>query len=201
MSDNPQRIEATIKRLSREIDEIDNFFYAGLEGDRGLYASMLERKRDDMVRSAVLQMHTAIESLLDLCIIFKITGRARRLHPSRNEPARALHRILYGGGSLGFDMKLNVALALRLISRQTKERLAILNTLRNKCSHNWVLKAPVRHGKRPAQKKPPLLLYEGRDLHTVAVLKDFASEYGGVYLRLFMKIPYRPYVVAAVRIR
>jgi hypothetical protein len=110
---------------------------------------MLERKRDDMVRSAVLQMHTAIESLLNSYIIFKITGRAR-LQPSRNESARALHRMLYGGSSLGFDMKLNFALVLRLISSKTKERLAILNTLRNRCSHNWVLKVPVRHGKRPA---------------------------------------------------
>ena len=59
---------------------------------------------------------------------------------------------------------------------------------RNKCSHNWVLKVPTRYGKRPAQKKPPLLLYEGRDLHTVAALKDFITEYGGgIYLRLFTK--------------
>ena len=190
MWDNPKSIEAAIKRLTREIEQIDNFFYASnLEDDRLLYAGMLERKRDDMVRSAVLQMHTAIESLLNLCIVFKITGRARRLQPSRNESARALHRMLYGGGSLGFDMKLNFALALRLISSKAKERLAILNTLRNKCSHNWVLKVPIRHGKRPAQKKPPLLLYEGRDLHTVAALKDFTSEYSGIYLKLYMRIP------------
>jgi hypothetical protein len=190
MWDSPKSVEAAIKRLTREIEEIDSFFYRSEEkDDRILYAGMLERKRDDMVRSAVLQMHTAIESLLNSYIIFKVTGRAHRLERSRNESARALHRMLYGSGSLGFDMKLSFALALGLISSKTRERLAILNTLRNKCSHNWVLKAPVRHGKRPAQKKPPLLLYEGRDLHTVAALKDFTSEYGGIYVRLYMKIP------------
>lgn len=126
-----------------------------------------------MIRSAVLQMHTAIEDLLNLHIIFRIAGKARR-SPSRNESARALHRMLFGGGSLGFEMKLNFALALRLINGRTKDRLVILNTLRNKCSHNWVLKVPVRYGKRPAQKKPPLLLYEGHDLHNVAVLKGKA---------------------------
>jgi hypothetical protein len=47
----------------------------------------------------------------------------------------------------------------------------------------------VRYGKRPAQKKPPLLLYEGRDLHSVAALKDFVSEYSGIYLKLYMKCP------------
>ena len=62
---NPRSVEATITRLTREIAEIDKFFYRSNENeDRVLYAGMLERKRDDMVRSAVLQMHTAIEDLL-----------------------------------------------------------------------------------------------------------------------------------------
>jgi hypothetical protein len=46
---------------------------------------------------------------------------------------------------------------------------------------------PVRHGKRPKQKKPPLLLYKGRDLHNVAVLKDFGGEYGPIYYKMFLK--------------
>jgi hypothetical protein len=36
---------------------------------RLLYAEMLERKRDDMVRSAVLQLHTAIEDILNSTIV------------------------------------------------------------------------------------------------------------------------------------
>lgn len=189
MWDNPKTIEAAIKRLTREIDEIDNFFYKANETeDRLLYAGMFERKRDDMVRSAVLQMHTTIEDLLNLLIVFQITGAARR-PASQSQSTRALRKMLFGGGSLGFDMKLNLALALRLINTKTRDRLVVLNTLRNRCSHNWVLKVPVRHGKRPAQKKLPLLLYEGRDLHSVAALKDFVSEYSGIYLKLYMKCP------------
>jgi hypothetical protein len=64
---------------------------------------------------------------------------------------------------------------------------AELNTLRNKCSHNWLLKAPVRRGKRPKQKKPPLLLYRGRDLHNVDVLEEFLAEYDPIYYKLFGK--------------
>lgn len=86
-------------------------------------------------------------------------------------------------------MKLNLALALGIINAKTRERLAVLNTLRNKCSHDWLLKAPVRRGKRPAQKKPPLLTYEGRDLHSVTALEDFTHEFGHIYLKLFMKTP------------
>jgi len=65
-SSNPRSVEAKITRLTREIEEIDQFFYKGNENeDRDLYAGMLERKRDDMVRSTVLQMHTAIEDVLN----------------------------------------------------------------------------------------------------------------------------------------
>jgi len=51
---NPRSTEAKIARLTREIAEIDEFFYK--VKDRLPYAGMLERKRDDMVRSTVLQL-------------------------------------------------------------------------------------------------------------------------------------------------
>ena len=188
MWENPKRVEVAIKRFTREIDEFDRFFYKVNESDdRSSYAHMLERKRDDMVRSAVLHIHTAIEDLLNSYIMYRITGAVRHHRSQRSQSARAMYKVLYGGGSIGFEMKLNLALALRIISGNTKDRLGILNTLRNKCSHHWILKAPVRRGRRPAQKKPPLLIYEGRDLHQVATLKDLMSEYTLIYLRLFMK--------------
>ncbi len=47
---------------------------------------------------------------------------------------------------------------------------------------------PVRYGKRPAQKKPPLLTYEGRDLHNIDALNGFLKEFGtGIYLKLYIK--------------
>ena len=187
MWENPKRVEAAIKRLTREIDEFDAHFYRFHETeDRFLYAGMLERKRDDIVRGAVIQIHTGIEDLLDQLIAYAVTGNTLRW--VRSKSGRALRSILVGGGSIGFDRKLALAVALRIITAKTKDRLQVLNTLRNRCSHNWVLKTPVRYGKRPAQKKPPLLLYEGRELHTVAVLKDFIAEFGGgIYLRFFSK--------------
>jgi hypothetical protein len=187
---NPRLVEVKISRLTREIGEIDKFFYRVNEDeDRSLYAGMLERKRDDMVRSAVLQIHTAIEDVLNsqiICCILRVKPEDRS-GKMRSKSARALRKMLFGAGSLGFDMKLNFAVALGLLNAKTKDKLMALNTLRNKCSHNWLLKAPVRHGRRPRQKKPPLLLYEGSDLHDVATLKDFAGEYGSIYYKLFVK--------------
>jgi hypothetical protein len=154
MWNNPKTVEAAIKRLTREIEEIDNFFYKSNDtDDRALYAGMLERKRDDMVRSTVLQIHTAIEDLLNSYIAMNVLGNdCRRL--SHTHAGQALQKMLFGGGSLGFEMKLNLARALGLISTKTKDRLAVLNTLRNKCSHNWLLNRPLRRGRRPAQKSP-----------------------------------------------
>jgi hypothetical protein len=73
---------------------------------------------------------------------------------------------------------------LRIAARK---QLMELNTMRNKCSHNWILNRAVRRGKRPKQLKPPLLHFRGKDLHKVAVLKEFISEFTVVYLHLYAK--------------
>lgn len=188
MWENPKRVEAAIKRLSREIEQMDELFYPEDTEERHLYAGMLERKRDDLVRGFVIQIHTAIEDILDQLITFAITGSTRSHRRLRSQSARTLRGLLTGGESIGFHRKLSLALALRIITKSTKDRLHVLNNLRNKCSHNWILKIPVRYGKRPAQKKPPLLTYEGRDLHNIDALKDFLKEYGaGIYLKLYIK--------------
>jgi hypothetical protein len=143
-----QYIDRKISRLNREIAKIDAAFYAFEEQrDRDLHASMLERKRDDLVRAAVLQLHTATEDLLNVYIMRTVLqGKKGRSHA-----AKALQRMVYGAGSLGFDMKLNVAVALGLIKPSLREQLMELNTIRNKCSHNWLLNVRVRRGKRPRQ--------------------------------------------------
>lgn len=62
---NTRSVETKIRRLPHEIRKMDEFFdETNKNADRALYAGMLERKRDDMVRSAVLQLHTAIEDVL-----------------------------------------------------------------------------------------------------------------------------------------
>jgi len=187
---NPRSVETKISRLTREIAKIDDVLYNLNETkDRVLYAGMLERKRDDMVRSAVLQVHTAIEDLLNffiLCSTLKVKPE-HRTSRMRSKTAMALLSMLTGPRSIGFEMKLNLAFVLGLINSKTKHRLIELNTLRNRCSHNWLLKAPLRHGKAPTKKKPPLLRYDGRDLHNVNVVEDFVAEYGIIYAKLFAK--------------
>jgi hypothetical protein len=177
-------LQRKINRLQREIASIDEMFYlVERNGDPTQHASMLERKRDDMIRAAVLQLHTSIEAILDdqiMCHILVVPAHGRmRLMPSRR--GKALRKLFMSAESLGFDRKLDLAVALRIISAKRRKRLAILNTLRNRCSHFWLLKVPVRKGRRPRQQKPPLSQYNGRDLHQVATFRDFLGEYGPLY--------------------
>jgi hypothetical protein len=62
MWENPKRVQQAIKRLNEEIGEIEAAIYAPGEDDPVLIAGMLERQRDDIVRSAVLQLHTSAKS-------------------------------------------------------------------------------------------------------------------------------------------
>jgi len=182
-------VKRKIKRLEREIAEIDKAFYLfESDGDPEQHSSMLERKRDDMIRAAVLQIHTSIESVLDehiMCRVLEVPGYGRmRLMPSPR--GKSLRKLLMSPEGLGFDQKLDLAVSLRLISERRRKRLTILNTLRNRCSHFWLLKVPIRKGRRPRQQKPPLLHYEGRDLHQVETFKDFLGEYGPMYGKMFV---------------
>jgi len=178
-------IEGNIRRLEQELEEIDSFLYRSNEhDDRYLHQDQLEHKRDDVVRSAVLQMHTSIEDLLNVDLQVRILGKGRK----QSKRARALARMLQGGsGGLNFEMKLNFAKVVGILNAPTSAKLRELNGLRNKCSHNWRLDVLVRRGKKPAAQKPPLLMFRGRDLHKVHVLKDFWKEYGSIYVRLFLR--------------
>jgi hypothetical protein len=190
MWQNPERVQKTIKRLRKEIAEIDAAIYPTDEGDLAIMAGMLERKRDDVVRSTVLQLHTAIEDLLTQVILYAALGITdmRLKHRLSRERGKAFRRMLYDRDSLGFDMKLNFAVGLGLIPPRLRKQLMELNTIRNKCSHNWVLAQRVRRGRRPAQLKLPLLNFRGKDLHKVDAIKEFIGEYGLVYLHLYARL-------------
>jgi hypothetical protein len=184
-------IEVKIRRLERELDEIDKFFYRGNENDdRFLYADMLERKRDDVVRSAVLQLHTSIEEQINSYLtasILEVKKPGQRNQRMRTNAGKALSQMLMGGRSVGFDMKINLAVIVGFINAKTAEKLRELNTIRNRCSHNWMLNVRVRRGKKRVAPKPPLLTFRGKDLHKVQVLKDFCKEFGMIYVKLFLK--------------
>jgi hypothetical protein len=182
-------LKRKVSVLKREIAQINSAFYELESNDLEQQASMLERQRDDVIRGAVLQLHTSIENLIDKMIMCHLVGvsadKLGRMMGSNR--GKSLRKLMMSAGGLGFDQKLDLATALKIVSDKRRKRLSVLNTLRNKCGHHWLLKELVRKGKRPGQLKPPLLLYEGRDLHQVATFRDFISEFGPLYARMFVQ--------------
>jgi hypothetical protein len=189
MANSNVRVQEHIRRLNIEIEQIDFAIYNPGRSDPDMVAALLERKRDDVVRSAVLQLHTKIEDLLTQLILYCVLGITDKKlkHRLSSEKAKAFRRMLYDRESVGFDTKLNFAVGLGLLTPEWRKQLMELNTMRNKCSHNWMLNRAVRRGRRPGQLKPPLLHFRGKDLQKVPVIKDFISEFTGVYLRLYAK--------------
>ena len=149
--ENPARVEQAIKRLTRENEEIDKFLYGrSAEKDRIIYMSMLEQKRDGLVRSAILQIHTAIDDLLTEMILGEVLGTPhnKAYKKFRTKRGEALADLLTGGGSMGFHMKLNFAVVVGVISPMTRDKLKELNSIRNKCGHHWLLDVAIRRGKK-----------------------------------------------------
>ena len=181
---NVERAAATtIKRLTREITQLETAFRGDFESKDAISKAYdLETRRDDLIRSSVLHLHTYIEDQIDSLIMRKMLNVGALVRP--NQRGRALKRMISGGGSLGFDMKLNFAVALGVMNEKTRRKLMELNTLRNRCSHHHTLTGNVREGKRPGQKKPPLLNFRGRRLHSVPVFEEFAAEYWELWLSL-----------------
>jgi hypothetical protein len=71
-------------------------------------------------------MHTAIENILNSqmdCRPLDPTPENRK-RKMRTKQGRATHKILFAGGSIGFGMKLYLAVTHRLVNSKTKERAA-----------------------------------------------------------------------------
>jgi hypothetical protein len=100
---NPKSVETRIVRLKQEIGQIESFLYdLDAQKERMGVAALLEHKRDDLVRAAVLQIHTAIEDLLTQIILYCALGITKEKYKNRlrSDKAKAFRRMLYGGGSL-----------------------------------------------------------------------------------------------------
>lgn len=173
-----------IERLTREITQIDRAYYGPKAKDLFSRAYDLRVRRDDIVRAAVLHLHTSIEELVD----YQIAQALLKVAPfGPSKQAMALRRMLSGSRSLGFDMKLNLTVALGEMSEATRRKLMELNTLRNRCSHYHTLKDAIRRGRRPSQSKPPLLNFRGKDLHTVKTFSAFADEYSDLRDKIYRR--------------
>jgi hypothetical protein len=131
-------------------------------------------------------MHTATEDVLSgqiAAVLLDTSYRDRK----RGSRTKNVDELMQGGRAMGFDAKVTLSLSLGLLNKTQATKLRELNSMRNKCSHNWLLRANVRRKKLPKAPKPPLLSFRGKDLHSIPVLKDFCGEFGAIYAKLWVK--------------
>ena len=112
MSLSDKSIEAHIKRLTKEIAEMEEGGPVRLHRSQQVLGVMalLEAKRDSVVRAAVLQLHTQIEDYLSKIMLYCVLGiTTKKLkHRLRGHKARAFRKMLFGNRSIGFDAKISM---------------------------------------------------------------------------------------------
>lgn len=182
------RIQKRIDEALRDVETIHSFVHPLGDPDHRQNLYNARARREDMVRLTVLQMALAIEDMLASNFWRIFAGHnphSKKRSSKKRGPARELDELLTTG-RLGLDAKIKLARVVGLISKKQHRQLEILQGLRNRCAHHWILDVIHKRG-RKARRGRRLLEYEGRDLFDLEVLRDFMSVYSGVYLRLFEK--------------
>lgn len=170
-----------IQRLEQEIRQLDESFYIRAENENSeAYYYSLEIKRENSVRAIVLQLHLAIEDLLDS--LLKNHLLKNKKSPARGK--RAVQRLLEKTlDNLNYPTKLTLMRALDIVSEPLYQKLLVLNHIRNRCSHDWMLNPRYRK----KETKRPSLTFKNRSLWEIDVMREFIDEYGKIYLDLFMQ--------------
>jgi hypothetical protein len=180
-------LSATRKRqsskISSDIARIEKSFFETDVSDLTQRYFMLRRKREHLLRSVVLELHLSIEN-----IITGALGNALlKGRPIRSPSGHALRDLLEDEHSIGFRHKLLLARSMDLITRNEFADLAELNTVRNRCSHTWLLNKVTRRKLKPSKPKKPLLRFRGTDLYDTNAFLEFTGLFERHYLRLWYR--------------
>ncbi len=181
-----------IKELQRDISEIEIGYYStGLDKDEAIAADeieqmifLLKNRKASLVRAIVFDNCLFIEDLITHGIkhfILKNNSRLKRSHKypiasSNTSAKKALYELLESGRSVGFKDKIVILESAGLIDIRISRQLSAINTIRNKCAHNWDIDKVIRQNVNRAQKKNPILQYKGFNLNKKRGLEKFLKD-------------------------
>jgi hypothetical protein len=167
-------------KINEDIDRIEESFFKPVDSSLEMRCFELERKRDHLLRSIILELHLSIEDI----ITGAIGNALLKGRPIRSPVGQTIRDLLQDERSLGFMHKLMLARSLGIIRRTEFDDLTELNTVRNRCSHNWQLNRVIRRKLKPSKPKRPLLRWRGRNLYNTDAFIDFGHHFTGHYLRI-----------------
>lgn len=180
-----------IRKLIKENKQIDSLLYPSVRGD--LYATIyfLKNKKEQKIRSYIIELHLAFENILDYWIEeFLIKGNPRikdkgeYVNHTKTKTVSYINELIKDEFSLGFRKKLLLVRAMGFIDDRYYKKLISLNKLRNACGHEWILEKVIRKGKKRHKKKKRLLEYKGKNLFKIEVFEEFFGDYGKIYLKI-----------------
>lgn len=172
-----------LAQVTADIARIERSFFQPADPDLDQRYFELKRKREHLLRSIVLELHLSIED-----IITGAVGNALlRGRPIRSPVGQTIRDLLQDDRPLGFRHKLMLARSLNLVTRMEFADLAELNTIRNRCSHNWSLDKIRRRKIKPSTAKRPLLRWRGTNLYKTDAFTDFVSYFSKYYLKLWLR--------------
>jgi hypothetical protein len=172
-----------IAKITADIARIEKSFFTAEENDLDQRHFELERKRGHLLRGMILELHLSIEDI----ITGAIGNALLRGHPIRSPVGQTIRDLLQDERSLGFLHKLMLARSLGIVKRTEFNDLIELNSVRNRCSHNWQLNRLIRRRLKPSKPKKPLLRWRGKNLYETDAFLDFSGYFTRHYLRLWLR--------------
>lgn len=150
------------KRTVNEIEEIRHIIYGYKNEDKQWIKEFrlhkLAIERDEIIRNFIIAHHLLTEEFINTRLLNYFIHRrvGKKQYKLFNE------FIL---SELSCRVKITLAYHARIISKIQFKFLEKLNTLRNKCAHNWFLR-----------ERKIKLLYEGKNLLVIKHFREFAEE-------------------------
>jgi hypothetical protein len=175
--------QSKITKITADIARIEQSFFRSEERDLDQRYHQLTRKREHLLRSIVLELHLSIEDILTGAIgNALLQGRL-----IRSPIGQTIRDLLQDDRPLGFRHKLMLARSMNLITGKQFADLAELNSVRNRCSHNWILSKVTRRKIKPSKSKRQLLRWRGTNLYKTDDFLAFARLYSKHYLNLWLR--------------
>jgi hypothetical protein len=173
-----------IAKISADIARIEKSFFETNTIDLDQRYYELQRKREHLLRSIILELHLSIEDVITGAI-----GNALLQGRLIRSPAgHAIRDLSEGQHSIQFLHKLMLARSIKLITPTESTDLSDLNTIRNRCSHSWLLNKVTRRKIKRSKPKKRLLRYRGANLYETKAFLEFVGHFSRCYVRLWLRV-------------
>jgi hypothetical protein len=175
--------KSQLTELTADIARIEKSYFPLHDPDLDRY-HLLTRKREHLLRSIILDLHLSIEDLITAAIgNALLQGRL-----IRSPIGHIIRDLLQDDRPIGFRHKLMLARSFNIITGKEFADLTELNSIRNRCSHTWLLNKITRRKIKPSKPKRLLLRWRGSNLYKTDDFLAFVGIFSRHYIKLWLRL-------------